>query len=114
MALPVEVEKTIAQIDQKIKDLVNARQSLMAAFGGDTRSVSTRQNGSGDARKRPEAADKVVTYLRTHGSAIRAQLVNEAGLPRGSAGYVLRYLLNHSKEIKRVKGKKYQLVTDEK
>lgn len=109
MPLPADIEKAIEQIDRKIKDLVSARQSLISAFGG-ADSLPPSKNGT--VRKAPESAEKALTFIRTHGSVTRKQIIEDGGVPRGSVGYVMKYLMN-SKQVRKVKGKKYQIVTEE-
>jgi predicted HTH transcriptional regulator len=108
MGLPAEVEQTIEYIDRKIAELQRTRLSLIASFGSaTTKRTNARKNGTG--KKSPENAEKILMFIRSNGSSTRKQLVQEGGVPLGSFGYTIKHLLGN-KQVKRIKGKKYQII----
>src|ERR1700733_9171849 len=98
MPIPVEVRKTIAAIDQKIKDLEETKKRLLETFGGSL--VTVKPNGNrpqdggsrtiGDAMNDASSADKLVAFLRAHGPATRREIYDLSGVPSGSVSYLLK------------------------
>jgi hypothetical protein len=79
-----EITQAIELLDQKIASLQKLRNQLATEFGqGPTRNA--RSNGN----KRVGRKDQVADFIKAHGPATRAEIIQGTGIPIGTAAYAL-------------------------
>jgi hypothetical protein len=91
-----DIGKAIDLIDYKIAELQRAKRTLIEAFGQKIPSTMSLPGMSKGGRK-----ETVIKLLQDEGPLTRAEIIEKAGIPKGTVATVL----NDKKTFKSKKGK---------